>query len=185
MEKNQRIKTYELTAMAMMTALMCILAPLSVPLPGGVPISLTNMVIYLTVYLLGGKRGTVCYCVYLLIGLVGVPVFSGFTSGPAKLIGPTGGYLIGFIFMAMICGAFCAIGKHDILVYIVGMVAGLGIAYAFGTLWFMYAYNMGLMETLAVCVFPFLIGDALKIAAVTVAAPLIRTRLHKAGMAFC
>jgi biotin transport system substrate-specific component len=185
MEKRQKIRTYELTAMAMMTALMCIVAPFSVPLPGGVPISLTNMVIYLTVYLLGGKRGTICYCVYLLIGLVGVPVFSGFTSGPAKLVGPTGGYLIGFIFMALICGAFCVLGKHNIGIYIVGMLLGLTAAYVFGTVWFMYAYKMGLMETLAVCVFPFLGGDALKIAVVAVAGPLIRTRLHKAGVAFC
>jgi biotin transport system substrate-specific component len=185
MEKRQKIRTYELTAMAMITALMCILAPFSVPLPGGVPISFTNMVIYLTVYLLGGKRGTICYCVYLLIGLIGVPVFSGFTSGPAKLVGPTGGYLIGFIFMAMICGAFCAVGKHNIPIYIVGMLLGLAAAYAFGTAWFMYAYKMGLMETLLVCVIPFLGGDALKIAAVAVAGPLIRTRLNKAGVVFC
>lgn len=84
-----------------MTAVTCILGPLSVPI-GPVPISLTNLAIYFTVILLGWKKGTVSYVIYLLIGLVGVPVFSSFSAGPAKLFGPTGGYLIGFDFSAMI-----------------------------------------------------------------------------------
>ena len=78
-----------------MTAVICVLAPFSLPI-GPVPISLTNLAIYFVLYMLGVKRGTISYLVYLLIGLVGVPVFSGFTSGPGKLFGPTGGYLIGY-----------------------------------------------------------------------------------------
>lgn len=73
-------KTYEITMTALMAAVTCILAPLSIPI-GPVPISFTNLAIYLSLYLLGWKRGTISYLVYLLIGLVGVPVFSGFTGG--------------------------------------------------------------------------------------------------------
>ena len=91
-----RSKTYEITITALMTAVTCILAPMSIPI-GPVPISFTNLAIYLSLYLLGWKRGTISYLIYLLIGLVGLPVFSGFTGGPAKLAGPTGGYIIGFI----------------------------------------------------------------------------------------
>lgn len=100
---SQHSKTYEMTVTALMTAVTCILAPLSIPI-GPVPISFTNLAIYLSLYLLGWKRGTISYLVYLLIGLVGVPVFSGFTGGIGKLAGPTGGYIIGFIAMAVIAG---------------------------------------------------------------------------------
>lgn len=88
---------------ALMAAVTCILAPLSVPI-GPVPISLTNFAIYLSLYLLDWKKGTLSYLIYLLLGLVGLPVFSGFTGGLAKLAGPTGGYIIGFIPMAIIAG---------------------------------------------------------------------------------
>ena len=91
-----RSKTYEITITALMTAVTCILAPMSIPI-GPVPISFTNLAIYLSLYLLVWKKGTISYLIYLLIGLVGLPVFSGFTGGPAKLAGPTGGYIIGFI----------------------------------------------------------------------------------------
>ena len=87
--------TYAITVTALMTAVTCILAPLSIPI-GPVPISLTNLAIYISLYLLGWKRGTISYLIYLLIGLVGIPVFSGFTGGPAKLAGPTGGYIIDY-----------------------------------------------------------------------------------------
>lgn len=80
-------KTKELTLIGLMAALTCIAGPLSLPLPfSPVPISLTNLAIYFSVYILGMKRGTISYLVYLLLGLVGLPVFSAFTSGPAKLL---------------------------------------------------------------------------------------------------
>ena len=98
-------KTKEITLIGLMAAVTCIAGPLSLALPfSPVPISLTNLAIYVSVYILGMRRGTISYLVYLLLGLVGLPVFSAFTSGPAKLFGPTGGYLTGFIFMALISG---------------------------------------------------------------------------------
>ncbi len=86
---------------------------------GPVPISLTNLVIYFSLYVLGGQRATITYIVYLLLGLVGLPVFSGFEGGPGKLAGPTGGYLIGFIFMAIVCGLLMRVKKDKKIVNIV------------------------------------------------------------------
>lgn len=106
--KAKFLTTKQMTLIALMTALTCILGPLSIPLPfSPVPISFTNLVLYFSVFVLGTKFSTISYIVYLLIGLVGLPVFSGFSGGPAKVAGPTGGYLVGFVFLTVIAGFFC------------------------------------------------------------------------------
>ena len=168
-----------ITFMGLMTALICVLAPLSIQLPGQVPISLTLMVIYLAVYLLGGAKGTGCVALYLLIGMVGLPVFSGYSGGLAKLAGPTGGYLIGFIFTAAVCGLFLKIGKGNIWIYTAGMVLGCAVAYAFGSVWFMISMPATFKVTMAACVIPFLPFDAAKIAVVVLIGPAIKKLLHK------
>ena len=105
--KTTSDKTKTMVIIGVMAAVTCILGPLSLAIPvSPVPISLTNLAVYFAVYVLGMKKGTISYLIYLLIGLIGLPVFSAFTGGPAKLFGPTGGYLIGFAFMAAICGFF-------------------------------------------------------------------------------
>ena len=102
---TKKMSTRQMTFIALMTAVTCILGPLSIPLPfSPVPISFTNLAIYLSLYVLGLNGATISYLVYLLIGMVGVPVFSGFSGGFGKLAGPTGGYLIGFIFLTLIAG---------------------------------------------------------------------------------
>ena len=168
-----------ITLMGLMTALTCILAPLPIQLPGRVPISLTLMVIYLTVYLIGGAKGTGCCALYLLIGLIGLPVFSGYTGGIGKLAGPTGGYLIGFIFTAAMCGLFLRIGKGNIWIYMIGMILGCAVAYAFGSVWFMISMPATFKETMAACVIPFLPFDAAKIAAIMILGPIIKKLLHR------
>lgn len=121
MTKTKKMTTYQMATAALMAAVMCILGPMSVPI-GPVPISLTNLVIYFALYLIGSKYGTVSYLVYLLLGAVGLPVFSGFTGGFAKLAGPTGGYLIGFIPMAIIGGLMIEKSHGKKLPSILGMV---------------------------------------------------------------
>ena len=96
-------KIYHLTMTAVMAAVICVLSPLVIPI-GPVPITLANLAMYLSLYLLGGKRGTASCLVYVLIGMAGVPVFAGFTGGAAKLFGPTGGYIVGYLLMVMIAG---------------------------------------------------------------------------------
>lgn len=168
-----------ITLMGLMTALICVLAPLSIQLPGQVPISLTLMAIYFTVYLLGGAKGTVCVVLYLLLGMIGLPVFSGFTGGLGKLAGPTGGYLIGFIFTAAICGGALWLGKGKIWVYVIGMVLGCAVAYLFGTFWFMFSMGTSMKYTLSVCVIPFIPFDIAKIVAVAIVGTLVKKLLHK------
>lgn len=170
-------KTYSLVVTALMAAVTCILAPLSIPI-GPVPISLTNFAIYLSLYVLDWEKGTISYLVYLLIGLVGVPVFSGFTGGVAKLAGPTGGYIIGFIPMAIIAGI--AIDKfRRRWIHLIGMIIGTVVCYAFGTLWFCLQSGTPVMSALSICVFPFIPGDLIKIIIAIAIAPIIRERIDK------
>ena len=177
-EKGQRISTTTMALIAVMTAVTCILAPLSIPI-GPVPISLTNLAIYFGLYILGMKKETVSYIIYLLIGFVGVPVFSGFTGGAAKLLGPTGGYLIGFIPMAVVAGIL--IDKFDgkVVPSVIGMIIGTAICYALGTIWFCIQADYKVMPALMLCVIPFLPGDAAKIAIAAFFGPQIRRSLRK------
>ena len=115
---KHHMSTAQMTVTALMTAITCILAPMALPIPvSPVPISLTNLVIFFMAYILGTKLSVASYVLYLLLGTVGLPVFSGFSGGVGKLLGPTGGYLIGFIFLAAISGFFVekfpACDRHD------------------------------------------------------------------------
>lgn len=181
-------KTKELTLIGMMAAVICIAGPLSLPLPfSPVPISLTNLAVYFSVYILGMKRGTASYFVYLLLGLVGVPVFSAFTSGPAKLFGSTGGYLIGFLFMALICGYFIDRWEGQVLASFIGMVIGTVVCYLFGTIWLAYQMSLGSDQTFVdmlptafvAGVLPFIVGDLAKIAISLLIGSQVRVRVRR------
>lgn len=176
---EKKISTSTIAIIALMTAITCILGPLSLPI-GPVPISLTNLAIYFTVILLGWKRGTVSYLIYLLIGLVGVPVFSSFSAGPAKLFGPTGGYLIGFIFLAIISGWFIEKFPGKRIMYFIGMVLGTAVCYALGTAWLAYEAKMDMMAALWAGVIPFIPGDLVKMALAILIAPKIRAQVCRA-----
>ena len=176
--KKMSVKT--IAVIGVLTAVTCILAPLSIPI-GDVPISLTNLVIYFGLYILGTRRETVSYIVYLLIGLVGVPVFSGFTAGVGKLAGPTGGYLVGFILMALIVGFFVDHFPGKVALHIVGMVLGLAICYIFGTVWLAGQLNMTFVAGLGVGVIPYLPGDAVKIIFTALIGPKLRREIYRLG----
>lgn len=179
--KRTKFTVYELAMIGVVTAVTCVLAPLSIPI-GPVPISLTNLVIYFSLYILGWKKGTVSYLVYLLIGLVGVPVFSGFTGGPGKLFGPTGGYLIGFIPMALIAGIFISKFYSKWYLCLTGMILGTIVCYALGTAWLSVQANMGFKAALMAGVIPFVIEDLIKMILAIKLGPMIRNRLSAAGL---
>lgn len=161
---KQVISTKSLTIIGLMTAVCCVLGPISVPI-GAVPVSLGVLAVLLTVYVLGTFKGTVATLVYILLGTVGLPVFSGYQGGLQKVSGPTGGYIIGFIFLALIAGAFIdRFSYKKCYMHVVGMVLGLAVCYLFGTIWFMFVTKMDFVVSLTVCVVPFLLFDALKIA---------------------
>lgn len=173
--------TRQLAVIGVMTAVTCILAPLSLPI-GPVPISLTNLAIYFALYVLGVKFGCISYLVYLLIGFIGVPVFSGFTSGPGKLLGPTGGYLIGFIPMAVIAGILIDKFISNRIICLLGMIGGTIVAYAFGTAWLAYQAHLDWKAALMAGVIPFIPGDLAKMALAMIAGPQIRKQLIRAGL---
>ena len=169
-------KNYTMVITALMAAVTCILAPLSIPI-GPIPISLTNFAIYLSLYLLNWKMGTLSYIIYLLVGLVGLPVFSGFTGGVGKLAGPTGGYIIGFIPMAIIAGIVIDKYSEKWLLCLLAMIVGTIVCYALGTAWLAYEAKMDMMAALWAGVIPFIPGDLVKMALAILIAPKIRAQV--------
>lgn len=170
--------TYELVLIALVTAVTCILAPFSIPLPiSPVPISFTNLVLYVSIYLLGWKRSTISYIIYLLLGFAGLPVFSGFTGGIGKLAGPTGGYLIGFLLLTVIAGLFVEHFPQKRLLCALGMILGTIVTYIFGTFWLSAQLHMTFTEGLAVGALPYLPGDIIKIGIALIIGPAIKARV--------
>ena len=177
----KKLTIYQMATCAIIAALMCILGPLSIPI-GPVPVSLTNLVVLLAAVLLGAKLSTVSAVVYILLGLVGLPVFSGFQGGVAKLAGPTGGYIIGFIFLAFISGLFFEKTNGRFVLSAVGMVIGTAVLYLFGTIWFVLMMDCDVAYALSVCVVPFIPFDLVKIVIALFLGKAIRSALGKAGL---
>ena len=169
---NQKIRTKQMVLIALMTAVTCVLGPLSIPLPfSPVPISLTNFAIFLAIFVLGMKSGTISFIIYLLLGAVGVPVFSSFRGGFQVLAGPTGGYLIGFIFLALIMGFALDHFDRKLVPTIIGMIIGMAVCYAFGTVWLAKLLSLSFKEGLMMGVIPYLPGDAAKIIIAAIVEP--------------
>lgn len=154
-----------MTRIALVTAVLCVLAPFSIPLPfSPVPLSLTNFVLFLSIFVLNWKSAMLSYVLYLLLGTVGLPVFSGFSGGVGKLAGPTGGYLVGFILLVGISGISMYIGREKMyyLYYIVGVVLGEAAMYLLGTAWLAYSLGVSYKEALFIGVVPYLVWDGVK-----------------------
>lgn len=185
--ETKKLTTYQLTLTAVMAAVICVLGPISLALPfSPVPISLASMAVYLAVTVLGMKLGTLSCLIYLLLGLVGVPVFAGGSAGADKLFGPTGGYLIGYLFLAVIAGIFVdrpaeSKGKN-IAAAVLGMVLGTIVLYALGTAWLAYSAGMNFQAALWAGVIPFIPGDLVKMILAVLLGNTIRGRLIQAGI---
>jgi len=163
-----------------MTAITCILAPLSIPLPfSPVPISLTNLVIFISVFILGMKDATISFLIYLLLGAVGLPVFASFHAGLSVLAGPTGGYLIGFIFLALIQGFAMKYFDRKLIPTIIGMLIGMAVCYIFGTVWLAKLMSLSFKEGLFMGVIPYLPGDAVKIIIAVIVGPKLYAATKK------
>lgn len=172
--------TRQLTLTAVLTALLCILGPLTLPV-GPIPLSLTTALLMLMALLLGASRAALCCGVYLLIGLTGLPVFSGFTGGMGALAGPTGGFLLGYLPLTAWCGALCR-RTDDRRLHGLIFLLGTALLYLIGTAWYVWQSGASPGAAIAVCVLPFLPGDGVKIAAVAIGGNAIRARLMKAGL---
>ena len=140
-----------------------------ISIPMTVPFTLQTFGVFMAVGVLGGKRGSLAVLVYILLGAIGVPVFAGFSGGLGILLNNTGGYIIGFLFSALVMWAMESLWGKKPVIQILSMVVGLIVCYAMGTIWFMVVYTrtsgaVGLGTVLGWCVIPFIIPDLVKIA---------------------
>lgn len=161
-----RLRTTDMAYIALFAVLMSICAWISIPMT--VPFTLQTFAVFAALGTLGGRRGTYAVIVYLLLGAVGLPVFSNFQGGLGVLFGTTGGYILGFLCSALLYWLITAKLGSSLPVTILAMVLGLVVCYAFGTAWFLVVYarssgSIGLLTALGWCVFPFLLPDLCKL----------------------
>ena len=162
---STKMTVLTITRVALCTAVICVLGPLSIHIPiSPVPISLGILGIFLAVYINGWLYGTLSVLIYLLIGFAGVPVFSDFSAGMTKLGGPTGGYLLGFIPLALLAGFFISKFEKKIPLHILGMILGTIVCYAFGTAWLAVSLNLTFPAALMAGVVPYIPADLAKMA---------------------
>lgn len=172
-KKQTKNNILSLVYMALFVAIIVVCAQIQIPMT--VPFTLQTLGIFMAAAMLGWKRGLISVAVYVLLGAVGLPVFAGFSGGIGILAGPTGGYIVGFLFTALVVGLMTDFLGRKLWVLAVSMVAGLAVCYAFGTVWFMIAYGTDFITALLTCVVPFLLADAAKI----VVAAVLVNRLDK------
>jgi biotin transport system substrate-specific component len=179
--KKRKLKTIDLVYVGLCAALITICSWLAIPLT--VPITLQTLAVCVVAGIFGAKKGTLSLLVYILLGSIGVPVFSGFKGGIGVLFGATGGYIIGFIFTTVIVGVVS--DKTDKLwIIALSMLGGVLICYAFGTAWFAYIYArdnspQSLATILSWCVFPFILPDIIKIAIAAVLTKKLKKYVKK------
>ena len=152
---------------AMFSALICVCSLISVPI-GEVPVTLQTFAMCLTGAMLGWKRGGMSVLIYVLLGAAGLPVFAEGKGGIGIITGATGGYIVGFIFTALIVGFAAEKFDKKLIPLAVSMVIGVAVCYALGTAWFMFVTKMDLLTSLGYCVIPFIIFDAIKIIFATI-----------------
>ena len=169
-------KTAEMTKMALMVAMNCVSAYIIIPLPFSLsPLALQTLIVNLTGYVLNAKQAFMTMLVYLLVGLAGVPVFTGGSAGPGKLFGPTGGYIIGFLFTAVFLAYFKG-EKYNFKRYaLLGCVIGIPLIYVFGVVQLKLITGMGWDKAIMTGALPFIPLDIVKcLAAAVIAGPINR-----------
>ena len=190
-DKTQKNKTYSIVLIAVSAALITICSWISITV-GPVPFTLQTMAIFAVLMTIGGARGSVAVIIYLLLGLVGVPVFAGFKGGPASFLGPTGGFLVGFAVASLVWILLEKLLRDKMSSSMVkrilyGVINGViceAVMYTIGVIWFMVVYGrqtgpIGLGATLTMCVIPFIIPDIVKIAVAVVIGERAGKLIHK------
>ena len=172
-------KTADMAYIALGAVILAVCSWISIPFT--VPFTLQTFAVFFVLMFLGGRRGTLCIVVFILLAAIGIPVLSGFKGGLGAVLGTTGGYLLGFIFTGLIYMLFEKAAENMLAIKIAVLMAGLIVCYAFGTAWFMvvYAKNsgpVGLGTALSWCVLPFIIPDIIKL----VLAATVSEKLKKA-----
>ena len=179
---TSKMNARTMSLVAMMTVIICVSAWITVPLT--VPFTMQLFAVFAAVLILGGKLGTLSIILYMLLGAVGLPVFSGFKGGLGALFGPTGGYIIGFLAIGVVYTVFETLAKETGTVRkIAVLAAGLALCYAFGTVWFCVVMNgrggsYTFASALAVCVLPYIVPDLAKLALAVVVADRVNRVLR-------
>ena len=168
--------TRRLVFCALFTALIAVFSQLQLPV-GPVPVSLATLGVMLCGLLLGWRCGVLAVGAYILLGAVGVPVFAGFQGGAGRLLGPTGGYIVGYLFYALLAGLNLPRLQERFWGRCVLLLLGTAVCYVLGTAWFVKTSGRTLAESLSLCVVPFLPGDAAKIALAAFLTPRLRKAL--------
>ena len=178
--KRFRSATREIAYIGLAVAVIAVCAWISLPV-GPIPFTLQTLSVALVGALLGWKRGTAAVAVYILMGLVGVPVFAGFKSGIPALFGPTGGYIFGFLFAALLPALFKLLPVKKVwarmALFYLGSILGLAVCYFFGTVWFVLMYDCTVGYALVLCVTPYILPDLVKLAVAAFLAARLEKRL--------
>lgn len=176
--KNKE-KTIQIVMAGVFAAVLAVLSQISIPMPTGIPVTLQTFAVALCGYALGWKRGLLAVAVYIALGLVGLPVFSGFSGGVGSVLGMTGGYIWGFLPMAALCGAGLRMRRRPMALLFGAL--GLGICHLLGTVQFAAVSGRGVLEAFLLASAPYLIKDVLSVAAAYGAAAALQLGLKKSG----
>ena len=179
--KTEKLSLVDISQIALFTALIAVMAQISIPLPGGVPLTLQTLAIPLAGLVLGPKKGTLSTIVYVLLGAVGAPVFANFTGGIGIVLGMTGGFLLSFPIMALLAGFASGKNAKSPILWM-WLLAGAVINYIVGTLWFMFAAKANLMGALTACVIPFIPTAIIKMILAGMLGPMLRGVLIKSNL---
>ena len=156
----------KITFTALMTALICVLAPISIPLPDPIPaITLGTFAVYISAYIIGPWYSSASVLIYILLGIVGLPIFSKSQAGLQVVAGPTGGYMLGYFFITLCTGWMVKRFEKKIYLHIIGMTVGMLACHIIGTIWLGISMHLSTGAAIAAGFTPFMPGEALKITA--------------------
>jgi len=176
--ETSKISTRDLCMIGLWTAVIVIMAQITIPMPMGVPMTMQTFAITLAAIVLGSKKGAIATGIYVLLGAIGIPVFAGLTGGFSYIVGPTGGFIISFPIMAFIIGLGVEKKKNKAL-FIILIIVGTIVNYIVGVMMFCGITGNDVMMGITACVLPFIPTAIIKAVVATIMGLQIRTRLVK------
>lgn len=179
MKRNNKL--LQMVWVALLAATLCVMAQIVLPI-GPVPFSMATFALYFLGAMLPPAQAAACVGVYLALGFIGLPVFAGFKGGPQVLLGPTGGYLVGYFVVAVLV-AFATAHSRRYVVWLAAALAATAGLYLVGTIWFMVSTQSGLVASLTLCVLPFALPDIAKAVLGLALAKTLHHRLKKEHIA--
>lgn len=180
MKIEYKSQVQKMVLIGILAAVIAVLSPLSIPLPGGVPLTLQTFAVALCGFILGARLGPISVAVYIVLGAVGLPIFAGFSGGVGMLASPSGGFLWGFLLLAAACGLGVYLPKRFLAV-LTGC-AGLLICHLVGVLQFMVVTSTPFLQSFLLASMPFLIKDLLSVAGAYLIGSAVLVGLKKAKL---